>query len=175
MRCGTHTMFRVLKERYGGYHDKSDSYHGRIVPAGCKRYFRFAISRNPYSRMVSLWRVTRGQRYRSSCAPGLDKFIDFAGWMATKGSRRWSNLVKPQHVWLDGIPLDDVLKLEALNTEVRRLPFWEGPDHLEPAPNRTCVGQPPWQSYYDNPEIAEAARAWAGEDFERYGYPLTIQ
>ena len=179
MRCGTHTMFNALQGPvYQGYHEqRHGGYHNRIVPPRAKDWFTFAVSRNPYSRLVSIWRViTQGTRYRHYTPLGKCSFPLFACWCAAEpniGKR--AGMLLPQGQWLDGIRLDTILRLEDLDAEVKRLPFWTGPDHVEPAPNRTCIGQPHWSTYYSDPEIIAAAQDWAGDDFETYGYQRTIE
>ena len=178
MRCGTHTMFNALQgPPYHGYHERRlDSYHGRIIPDKAKDWFTFAVSRNPYSRLVSIWRViTQGERYRHYTPLGQCPFAKFVCWAAAEPNiDRWAGMLIPQHRWLKGIRLDTVLRLENLDREVKRLPFWQGPDHIEPASNRTCDGQPPWYIYYSDPDIIAAAQEWAGDDFQTYGYSKTI-
>ena len=179
MRCGTHTMFNVLQGPvyYGAHFQDLDGYHGRKIPGKATDWFTFAVSRNPYSRLVSIWRViTQGERYRHYTPLGKCSFGLFACWCAAEpniGKR--AGMLLPQGEWLKGIRLDAVLRLENLDQEAKRLPFWRGPDHIEPAVNRTCDGQPPWPTYYSDPDIIAAAQEWAGGDFDTYGYPKIIE
>ena len=179
MRCGTHSMFAVLRgQPYCGYHEQHPGgYHNRIIPGKAQDYFTFAVSRNPYSRLVSIWRViTQGERCRHYTPLGKPTFPHFVCWAAAEPNiDKWAGMLIPQHRWLKGIRLDAVLRLEELDQEVKRLPFWTGPDHVDPASNRTCIGLPHWSAYYTDPVIITAARQWAGADFETYGYPKTIE
>jgi len=57
-RCGSHTMFAVLKKYYGGLFFTGDGYHSRILPESVAGWYVFSTCRNPYSLAVSIWRAT---------------------------------------------------------------------------------------------------------------------
>lgn len=177
-RCGSHTMFCVLCERYGGVHRKEFGYHCRVVPEQYETWFTFSTCRNPYSRAVSIWRATtKGvspytKRFPFAGLIGSREFPAFARWLPEGGADPTRTMCWPQHKVLSLVRLDDVLHIENLDEEAKRLPFWDGPDHIEPWTNQTHESQPDWKTLYTD-ELAECIQEWAGSDFERFGYSLT--
>ena len=184
-RCGTHSMFAVLKERYGGEHYKlRGDYHTRTVPGYARGWLKFVVTRNPYSRLASIWRVTQrnvsiayGSKYKLRDGPFLD-WPEYAKTLAEMAERAAipqqgpTRIHLPQHQWLWKVPYDVILRLEDLDAECRKkLPFWTGPDRIERAPNVTDDWGPPWRELLQtHPETKDRARRWAGSDFDQFEY-----
>ena len=181
-RCGTHTMFEVLREHYCGWHYKGDGYHGRRVPDKYADWFHFSTCRNPYSLAVSIYRITMlhadySVRWHVPEIVGATGWLNFARWLGEDRHWDWAigpSILLPQYVWFETLKLSAILRLEHLEEEANRLPFWHGPAHIDPAANRTCFGScddgAPWQSFYADDRVVRAIQAWAKTDFEDLGY-----
>jgi hypothetical protein len=182
-RAGSHTMFHVLKNRYGGFHYKGDGYHGRKIPNQYKKFYTFSTCRNPYSLAVSIWRVTvDGVKPRSYGAKfGVyrkvrsNNFKDFAKWLSKATRRHSHSIIMPQHLWFKGVRrLDTILHIEDIKIAVLALPFWDKSVRVGYAKNRTDRGQPHWSTYYTNPRVVDWVQQWAGPDFKKLGYSKEI-
>jgi len=197
-KCATNSLYQVLQERFGGVRQKP-GFHINRVPPKAKEYFRFTVVRNPFSRAVAIWwstvknvknrRVCRAELLAARARPkgmfgrvtgpvcrddvlaakGADDLESFLQWLiegpAESAAKR--SLRENQTDWLrPAEPFQKILRLERLEEEVLALPFWK------PAPlphlNRSD-GRPPWRTFI-TPEVRALVVAWAGPDFERYGY-----
>jgi len=172
-RTGSHTMFKVLKERFGGYHYKGHGYHGRVIPKDCRGWFTFATCRNPYARAVSIWwAATKNVR---ACG---QRWVEQAEWNKTFGGfAQWLSkhppgptILWPQHRWFSGVLVNQFMHLEYLSDECRMLPLWEGPG---PEGHEGKTPHEPWETYYDE-DIARNIQMWAGAEFEMFGYSRDI-
>ena len=137
--------------------------------------FKFCFSRNPYSRAVSLYFFSAK---RGWIAEGLS-FLDFC--------RRIENgvhdiglfnvvdlsLCNPQVRWLRGVNPDFVGKLEDFDTDLRHI---FGSLNL-PEPNTIGAENSTVHSSYRDyycPESIDIVARFYSEDFERFGYSLTL-
>jgi hypothetical protein len=160
----------------------------RYVPAEMfAAYYRFAVVRNPWSRVVSLYRHL-----------GLDlSFRDFVGrWLPAEFDRRaWTSgfwFVRPQVDYLhegDTLLVQDVVRFEDLAAEFPRIAAASGLHSSLPHVNRsgdarTGVRSRParwrwrpsrheahasWRDYHTADTIAATARLYAA-DAEKFGY-----
>ena len=163
-RTGSHTMFAVLTNRYGGSHyEPWDDYHRRDILPDCADWYKFTNVRNPYSRAVSIWRAM-GMERKFRVAEMT--FAAFAENLANGKLIAW-RITLAQHVWHGENEYDEILKVESLDEDAKRLSFWNGPDHIPVATN-TTQGRP-WIDEYTG-AIARDIETWAGPEFERYGY-----
>ncbi|HUW33967.1 MAG TPA: sulfotransferase family 2 domain-containing protein [Planctomycetota bacterium] len=190
-KAGTHTMYRLLREKYDGEHlgilegrKTMSPHHMRHIPGGCESYFKFTSVRNPFSRAVSLWwTITQtnvpGTKYRDTYLPmiGGESFVEFARWnlkWETNGSGRiW--FFMPQHRWLETVKrFDALLHMEKMLEEFNALRFVEKPlEQLAPVMERRH-DRAPWWEHYDH-EAISLVRMWAGPDFKAYGYPADFE
>jgi len=152
--------------------------HGMDVPEELRGYRVFATAMNPYRRAWSLWRMLRGDaakgaRFTRRVAPeALASFPVFVREVLRGPTRiiplyRW-----PVHRWLAELPAGfeaRVIPVEGLDAGLRSLGLL-GPDEQVPVRN---VTKGDWLDAYDE-EVAAAVRAWAGEDFERFGYATEL-
>jgi|GEM_PF-6461817 len=190
-RTGTFSMFKVLRDWYGGvqyieplqcggfeYWTSCGNNHARIVPSSCNDWFKFGTCRNPYSRAVSIWWVcTHNIRHETGQVrlPGFEdmSFPCFAKWLTERLVVPGVTMLLPQHIWYHGLDVEQYIHVERMSEECQTLPFWQKPKHVEAASNRTCHLHKPWREYYD--KAAQAyIEEWAGEDFEQFGYSRDI-
>lgn len=166
-KAATNTMYDVLKTHYAGEHI-GPGFHSYRIPEKCRDWFIFSVCRNPYSRAVSMWRSTIGPEdsYDIQRMVGSDEFADLMRYLAKNGP--WRNVVKPQHAIVGNLPIQRFLRCENLDDEVQTLPFWHGPSPL-PVLNTTRQMREHWLRYM-TPQIVEWIQAWAGKDFEMFGY-----
>lgn len=174
-------MFSLLEKHYGGRHRRDIGYHARVVPNAYKDWFTFGTVRNPFSRAVSVFRAfvaddtAYTRKYRVRCQLPKPTFLEFAKWLASADLSRFNYVFLSQSVWYKDARLDAVLRLESLDADVRRLPFWCGPDHFDSASNVTSKGAPPWLSLYKtHPDAEQLIGAWAQSDFELFGYSPSL-
>lgn len=158
-RCAGTLMQRVYLPQFGGkFHNP---FHGRIVPADHAHKFTFAIVREPYSRMMSLWAhwqivttnvfLREQMRDPSECA---ERF--FTG--------------ESQVEFLSASRIDRVLHYERLAEEVLNLPFNKYEIRLPVEKvNRSKVE---WPEMTDR--FIKAVNTACREDFEKYGYEMRI-
>lgn len=174
-KCGTNSLYACLAERFGGVRQRP-GFHRNIVPAAARNFFRWTVVRNPFARAVSTWwSTTVNDKNRKVClaelrqAKGRTDFETFLEWMIEGPAESLARRCLRQNMtdWLrPAEPFQAVLHLERLEVEVLDLPFWKAAPlpHLNRSDDR-----PPWRTF-----ITEKARdlvlAWAGSDFERFGY-----
>ena len=179
-RCGSHTMFDVLCNKYGGFHWRGDSYHGRAVPPEYADWYWFSTCRNPYSLAVSIWRSTGyGKCWRFSEIVADSGFLAFSRILTLLDwsfPPTWgidgSGMSMSQREWFEPVRhnLAAVLPLETLADAVTKLPFWREGDELGYANNRTDLGRPSWRTYYEDERAVKNVQQWAGPDFDIFHY-----
>ena len=174
-KCGTNSLYAVLEERFGGVRQRP-GFHRNIVPAAARNFFRWTVVRNPFARAVSIWwstvknpanrRVALAELRKAKGGDGFEAFLE---WMIAGPAENLATRCLRQNMtdWLrPAEPFQAVLHLERIEKEILDLPFWKP----VPLPHRNrSDGRPPWRTF-----ITEKARdlvlAWAGPDFERFGY-----
>ena len=188
----THSIYQVLKEHYSegliehGFHENS-------IPPAFRKFFRWTVVRNPYTRAVSLWwsacRLHPPDIYgfRKGCG-AADDFTRFITWLSNTSpeERRPQPLMMTQAEWLRPCEPIRALHLESLQEELSKLVFWE-PDIKLPRINTTDekiivqsreegrpIKKPPWRELYKDGKAQEAVLKWAEEDFNRFGYPMGL-
>jgi len=191
-KAATHSIYKMLKEHYskklleGGFHSTE-------IPSPYRRYFRWTICRNPFSRAVSLWwsgcKLAHLDQYkfRERCG-SIDDFTQFMVWLAGTSleERGLEPLMNNQTDWLAPVEPVHAIHLEHLKEELNQLPFWKKEIEL-PWLNTTSqkiesqiknkgqtIIRPPWWKMYREEEAIEAVLNWAGNDFERFGYSKEI-
>ena len=131
------------------------------------------VCRNPYSRMVSVWRdvVERGWREilgRPIVLP--DKtFPAFVRWLVKQPpsqERLARALFHTQVAWIGDTKIDHVLRLETLAGDLEKL---FGQPVALPLLNAAARSPVCWPDRYDQ-ETQTLVSVWASQDFERFGY-----
>lgn len=186
-KAATHTLFALLQKQFGGKHmchvlghAEYGYYHGRHVPQGFEKQFRFTSVRNPYSRAVSIWWCLANKEPYCNQYPavmGGSEFKDFARWIAKHWRENVNNkdlngtsMLMPQHEWHSVNKYDDILHVENMEAEFNALPFVK--EHIEVPDDWSFKKdrKPAWE-YYDQ-ETADYIRDWEGRSFNDYGYAL---
>ena len=182
-KAACNAMYAWLERNLEGLRE---SFHRRDVPDEAKDYWRFTVVRNPYSRAVSMWWSLTGQggakEYPATESlrreEGDTSLPAFLRWVL----RRWPEYVcerlpdgwlGPQTLWLrPAEPLNAFLHLECLEKDLEMAIKMLG-RHGDVPPverlNETRTQYGPWEKHM-TPEVVELIDAWAGEDFERFGY-----
>ncbi|HET6442542.1 MAG TPA: hypothetical protein VFH53_09210 [Phycisphaerae bacterium] len=174
-KCGTNSLYAVLQAAFVGVR-QPPGFHRNTIPAGARGLFRWTVVRNPFARAVSIWwstvknpknrRVARAELLK---AKGRDDLEAFMEWILEGPAESLARRCLRQNMtdWLrPAEPFQAVLHLERLEQEVLELPFWK-PVPL-PHLNRSD-GRPPWRTFITS-RARDLVLAWAGEDFERFGY-----
>lgn len=159
-RCAGTLMQHMYLPLFGGvYHDP---FHGREVPPEHAHKFTFAIVRDPYHRMMSIWAHWKEINFQN-----LD-FLKTGG--AAECAERFLS-VPEQYTQADFLSLarvDAVLHYETLANEVLSLPFNKKGIPL-PAQkvNRSKVR---WELM--TRRFIGAVNAHSRADFEKFGYEM---
>lgn len=154
--------------------------HGMELPPEARGYRVFATAMNPYRRAWSLWRMlgrdaAKGARFTRRLPDrvlrGFPAFVEevLHGRVRTIALYRW-----PVHRWLAELPdgtEPEVVPVERLGPGLRRLGLLAPGERV---PVRNVTRGPDWLSAYDAPDVAAAVRAWAEEDFRRFGYATDL-
>ncbi|HUU30909.1 MAG TPA: sulfotransferase family 2 domain-containing protein [Phycisphaerae bacterium] len=183
-KAACNAMYAWLERNLDGLRE---SFHRRDVPDEAKDYWRFTVVRNPYARAVSMWWSLTGQggakEYPATESlrreEGDTSLPAFLRWVL----RRWPEYVceglpdgwiGPQVAWLrPAEPVGFCLHMESLEDELTSMLQW-CVEKDEPWPsierlNETRAQYGPWEKHM-TAEVVELIDAWAGEDFERFGY-----
>jgi hypothetical protein len=135
-------------------------------------YFKFAIIRNPWSRMVSNWRMFTTQAFRINQLAAmtnreLSSFPDFCEFAVNHPNHHW----QPQVDFLPD-PLDYLGRMESMDESLRAIGAKiTGFDTQNLVINGTHVCDDPWryQSYYDQYTHDLVAKFYH-QDIECFGY-----
>ena len=148
-RCCTQTMYEALREDYGG-EQISIHAHDNNIPRQFWHWFTFAIVRNPFDRVVSLWNWNNQGR----------SLEEFCRWLLNEAV---SPL--PQAQWLANVNLSMALPFERFPECLGWLPFWNNTT----VPHRHKKEHKPWREYI-TPRIREDILSWESASFDKYGY-----
>ena len=139
-----------------------------LGPERFHSYFTFAMSRNPYDRVVSLFHDFTEARQ-------IIRARNFAAFVRKHLEEKWQHDVhfKPQSFFLyheDRRVVDRVYAFEdglesALADVGQRLGFV--PAQVGKSRQST---RGPWQDYYRDPHLLQVINTLYAEDFERFGY-----
>jgi len=171
-KCGTHTMYWLLKNHYGGK-QKKGAYHQKNVPKIHQKKFLFTVTRNPYSRAVSAWtsllKPGAEDRYRKSWSrycPASD-FTSFMELLANRRPHTAAGAIAtiPQYAWI-GRNKCRAIKIENLQEEFNELPFV---DKFIEIPHLLKRTDESWKEVITDKSL-QFIHKWAGKDFKRFGY-----
>ncbi len=184
-KCYTHTMYKLLCEPcFGGR--RWQGYHTYTLPPNFKRkgLFLFANTRNPYDRIVSIWRAHSRVKFAEKFGPGApDNFNDWALWAMDKADL--SIYIIPQVERLRPIGLVNFKRLKVENRvgELLTLPF------LSAAAVQRLTTRPlphllPSDKVYPpilkiekediRPDVIQALNKYYHHDFGELGYEMIL-
>jgi len=115
-RTASTVMATLFLPQFGGRSD-GRNHHARFVLPGHAHLFRFAVVRNPYDRMLSIYHhlaeADRTYNIREMAFPQwmdfMEKHWGFGGWNQTR--------------FLEGTGVQQILRFEQIETDVLSLPF----------------------------------------------------
>ncbi|WP_296820076.1 sulfotransferase family 2 domain-containing protein [Brevundimonas sp.] len=131
------------------------------------RFYTFAIVRNPWDRMVSLYHFIRQTpshpQHALTCAQTFSEFVDHPDRI----------LKRPQSDWLEGedgrLLVSEVVRYEELNEAYPRFMARCGFDTPPELPVTNASERGSYRSYFDR-ELAHRVGELYAEDVERFGY-----
>lgn len=166
---GGYSVLHAMKAKYPDT-EKILWGHARICDVkgmNLKKYTKFAIVRNPWGRMVSLWAFlwqhkktyeTRSGKRRSTKELVT---MGFSDWLLNRGKRSWyiTTSDTPQFRWIsrdDKIIVDHVLRFENMERELKDV------IGLTDIPMRHVSDHGDYREYYN-----EASRRFVEETYEK--------
>lgn len=173
-KAGTHTMYWILKNHFGGKQQKG-AYHQKNVPKAHRKKFLFTMVRNPYARAVSAWTslTKTDPRYKKAWVKqaGGPDFESFMRLIAiNRPKTRLPGIIAPipMHEWIGGIKFDKIIKIENLANDIHTLPFIKDAEFKIPQLlKRTDKDE--YEKYLDDKTIP-LIHKWAKTDFKDFGY-----
>ncbi len=168
-RTASQTLTHHFLPKYGGVMLAAAEYHRMDVPLKHADKFTFTVVRNPYDRMLSLWRFMKkfsdATRRKVSMWSGMTP-AEFASWCREyrDAAPQW----KSQSEFLSRARVDRALKFEDLEVGLRSLPFV---DEFEMPLVHGATKRPPIEDDL-TPEFVAAVNGHSGPDFERFGYEM---
>jgi len=187
----THTIYKILKDHF--YEGLLEiAFHDNKISRVYKKFFRWTIVRDPFSRVISLWwsgcRLAHLDQYNfRKRSGGQYDFTKFVVWLADNKENKHNILMMNQSEWLAPTEPIHIIHLEKLKQELEQLPFWKEGIEI-PQLNTTTekiqtqsrdegkdIARPPFHILYKNSEAVEAVIKWAEPDFDRFGYEKEIK
>jgi hypothetical protein len=167
--------------------------HWNKIPRRYRKYSRWTVVRNPFTRATSLWwsacRLAHKDQYhfRERCG-SEDDFTRFVIWLAgvSPQEREKEPLMQNQTEWLAPVERIRALHLEQLKRDIAKLKWWN-PGIEIPQLNTTreklldaeqieqqVIERPSLEELYADSRAREAVLDWAAPDFERFGYSRVL-
>jgi hypothetical protein len=145
-----------------------------------KGYLRIASVRNPFKRATSYYffqkHMPHSQRVmlmNEAAFESFDTWLDFLIENNKKDTYTQDSIEYiyfPQWKFLEPMGYDKIIKVESINEDLSSLPFVK--NHVVLPKSNTTQKYPKW-SELETPERKEKIIAWAGKDFELFGYETT--
>jgi len=178
-RCGTHTLLRVLSQRYQGRQIVAEwragvrDIHANVVPSEYEDYFRWTCCRNPYTRVASAFWYLRNRRKsmpKHRDWPCLWDFEAFCHCIVDRLNQPRRGPLWPMWQQLGDQRIDRIIRVEHFLDDYMTLPFWRGEMTLprlgKSKPKKPLKG-------ILTPQCVDLIQQWAGPDFGRFGYSKT--
>lgn len=175
-KTGTHSLYDILQKQFNG--KRHGGYHEKEIPLEFKNYFKFTTIRNPYERLVSAWNslLYTTEDYKAIYKPliGSKRFEDFVEWATENKSKlphmkeRGMVVICPQSMYLNGVDIDQYLKIEEINDRFNELEFV---DQKVEVPQLLKRKHKNWD-YWKNDNIIKHANELLKEDFEMFDYEI---
>lgn len=138
------------------------------------RAFTFAVVRDPYDRVISLYHYLRemnrvkGDLSFQEFIQGIhDGRVNDIGIHNGKG---WSHC-NPQVRWMKDVRVDRIIRFEELSGEMPDLGERIGIPGLT-LPHLNKSGRDRTIDYFEDPEVLQIVSDFYKEDFEAFGYPM---
>ena len=170
-KSGTHAMYDYL-QRCGG--KRHGAYHEKIIPEKYKDYKTFITVRNPFDRAVSSWWALtthdngKGRQKWALDSIGGKSFDLFAKWLNSPKCKKGTRMTWSQTEIHKDKKIDFYIKLEEIEEELRKLPFYKD----IPIKNTHTFQKErglDWSDYYDKHSAEDVMEAWR-EDFTNFDY-----
>jgi len=157
--------------------------HGYGVNRRYGGYTYFCVTRNPFSRLVSLY--ARGvlyhtgktkTRYKLLRRPGFKEFLRTIIEIHNRCTPGYRFFV-PISVLMSRCHrnVDIVLRFEDLDNEVKKLTFWNGVGLLNRSDREDKKpANLPWREFYRDQETVNLVLEHSWQDFERFNYPMSL-
>ena len=169
-RTATQSITRELSGRYGVHYPVSmdGSGHRTVWDLEFKGFFTFISVRNPFSRLVSLWRRSQESPHRNQREPD-QSFREYVT-DEDRGWREWAC-----HSFTQAPLISRVVRYESLAEDLAALPPKYFPRKIELVAHRGKSKYPkPWWEEYDEETVEAVKKAWA-VDFRVYGYSSKLE
>lgn len=137
-------------------------YKGEIQEAWepwMKPFYHFITVRNPFPRMVSLWKKH-------------SDFLGFREFVLGEERQEWLHQQRCYALHLSVPRVDRVVHIEHLHIELHALPFVQRPLDL-PVSSKSGYERPWWEEY-DDETIQRVRHLWA-DDFQAYDYRMLFE
>ena len=131
-------------------------------------FFTFIVVRNPFSRVVSLWRRSQeSPYYRPRSGLSFREFLEDC-----QNCSKWP---LPCHAYTQAPLINRVVRFENLAEDLALLPYEHFPEKLELVTRKGESTYPkPWWEEYDEETVAAVQKVWS-VDFRVYGYSLKLE
>jgi len=145
-------------------------HHRRRVEPTLRGYRWHVTVRNPFAREWSHYCYRLKNDPPSALKRRVRRF-SFADYVLAHvgDARLWEDITQAE--FCDILKPDVVLRCEDLPDCLTSLPWW--PEGLE-LPHINAAARGDWRRQYTE-ETARLIRQWAAEDFQRFGYPTTLE
>lgn len=163
----------------GGGHRTYFSYYPIFSPAEYNRYFKFALVRNPWDRLVSAYFFLKegglletDRKWFKENLSSFDSFEEFVQcWVNRKNIYSYFHFI-PQHYYVSHrgrLMIDKVYKLEQISSALKDLNSKLGLDISLPHENKTSNRKPDYRLYYNN-ETKNIISDVYHRDIQLFGY-----
>jgi hypothetical protein len=178
-KCAGVAIAKALYGNLGGGHFTLDDYLCIFEPKAVRTYFKFAIVRNPWDRLVSAFHFLKAggmnQEDKSFSQDQLSQYDNFdvfvRSWVTEENIERYHHF-RPQWRYItdyhDKISLDFIGRFENLGRDFSYIAKRIGKEEVE-LPTANSVSHAPYCSYYSKVGAARVNEVYK-RDIEILGY-----